>query len=91
MPVFLRYSQYKIYFWSAENDEPIHFHVAQGDPGANDTKIWILRDGSMRIAHNKGRIPRQDLLRIMTVMESYVEPFEAVWLAHEGQLRHIDD
>lgn len=30
MPVYLRTAGYKIYFWSNEKDEPVHFHVTKG-------------------------------------------------------------
>ena len=46
MPVYLRTLGYKIYFWSNEKDEPIHFHITKGDPSENDTKIWVLSKGS---------------------------------------------
>ena len=29
MPQFIRAAGYKIYFWSNENDEPIHFHATK--------------------------------------------------------------
>lgn len=37
MPIFLRVLGYKVYFWSNESGEPIHFHVTKGDPSKNDT------------------------------------------------------
>ena len=39
MPVYLRTSGYKIYFWSNEQGEPIHFHATKSDPDKNDTKL----------------------------------------------------
>ncbi|WP_148228243.1 DUF4160 domain-containing protein [Treponema succinifaciens] len=29
MPVYIRTLGYKIYIWSNEKDEPIHFHIFQ--------------------------------------------------------------
>ena len=29
MPVYIRYSGWSVYFWTNENDEPIHFHIAE--------------------------------------------------------------
>ena len=52
MPIYIRTLGYKIYFWSNENNEPIHFHIAKGNPSENDTKIWVLSNGSFKIAHN---------------------------------------
>lgn len=39
MPVYIRTFGYKIYFWSNEQFEPIHFHVTKGNPAENDTKV----------------------------------------------------
>ena len=47
MPVYLRTGGYKIYFWSNENEEPIHFHATKGNPSKDDTKIWALSNGSL--------------------------------------------
>lgn len=41
MPVFFRYASYVVFFWTHENDEPIHFHIAEGNPLPNSTKVWI--------------------------------------------------
>lgn len=38
MPIFLRAHGYKVYFWSNENEEPIHFPIAKGDPSPNDKR-----------------------------------------------------
>ena len=51
MPQFIKTAGYKIYFWSNEGDEPIHFHVTKGDPSKNDTKVWLLKNGSFMLAH----------------------------------------
>ena len=71
MPVYLRTLGYKIYFWSNEKDEPIHFHITKGDPSENDTKIWVLSNGSFKLANNKGKISKSDLSRIFSIMQSY--------------------
>jgi hypothetical protein len=90
MPVFLRVQGYKIYFWSNENDEPIHFHVTKGDPSSNDTKIWVKEDKTFKIAHNKGKVPDRDLMRILILMHSYVDDYIDVWKEHIGTVKYID-
>ena len=75
MPVYLRTNGYKIYFWSNEKGEPIHFHITKGNPDDNDTKIWVLSNGSLKIAHNKGRIPENDLARIFSAIQNYYFDF----------------
>lgn len=79
MPVYLRTLGYKIYFWSNEKDEPIHFHITKGDPSENDTKIWVLSNGSFKLAHNKGKISKIDLSRIFSIMQSYYYDYLAFW------------
>ncbi len=79
MPVFIRTNGYKIYFWSNENNEPIHFHITKGDPSENDTKVWILANGSFSLAHNNNKIPSKDLTRIFSVMQPFYFDFINLW------------
>ena len=82
MPVYLRTVGYKVYFWSNEKDEPIHFHVTKGDPNENDTKIWVLSNGSFKLAHNKGKIPEKDLSRILSVVQNFYFDFIDFWKSY---------
>lgn len=84
MPVYLRAAGYKVYFWSNEQGEPVHFHATKGAPDKNDTKIWVLSNGSFRVAHNKGRIPEHDLSRIFSVMQNYSLDFINFWKTYHG-------
>lgn len=79
MPIYIRTLGYKIYFWSNENNEPIHFHITKGNPAKNDTKIWVLSNGAFKIAHNKNQIPSKDLSRIFSAMQSYYFDFLNFW------------
>ncbi len=79
MPIYLRAVGYKVYIWSNEDGEPVHFHVTKGNPGENDTKIWLLSDGAFKVAHNKGRIPASDLTKIFSVMQNYYFDFIDFW------------
>lgn len=45
MPKLYRVGQYIIFFWSNENNEPIHVHVGIVNPAPNTTKIWITQSG----------------------------------------------
>jgi len=62
--------QYVIFFWSNENDEPIHIHIVTGNPSPNATKIWLTRNGGCIVAHNKSRIPKGDLNHLMKVIQT---------------------
>jgi hypothetical protein len=68
LPKLFRVGPYTIFFWSNENDEPIHVHAAIGVPYANSTKIWITKNGGCIISHNKGRIPQSDLNELMNTI-----------------------
>jgi hypothetical protein len=57
----LDYMGYKFYFWSNENDEPIHVHVSKGKPRNNATKFWIKRNGTVELANNNSQIEKSDL------------------------------
>ena len=43
--VFLKVIGYKIYFWSNENNEPIHVHISKGKLTQNSTKVWLAKAG----------------------------------------------
>lgn len=87
MPTFLRFRGYRIYFWTHENEEPIHFHICKGNPSSNDTKVWITRNRKMIVAHNKGKIPKSDLARIMIVMNDTIEDYISSWNGTFGYTR----
>ena len=63
LPSIFDFMGYKIYFWSNENDEPIHVHVCKGKQVENATKFWIGRD-AIELVHNKSDIPQGDLRKI---------------------------
>ena len=91
MPQFIRAAGYKIYVWSNEKDEPIHFHATKGNPQEHDTKIWLLSNGSFKIAHNKGRISKKDLSRIFSVMQLYYFEYINFWKTYfNGELKFIE-
>jgi len=84
MPVFLRYSGYKVFFRTNENGEPIHFHITQGNPSESSTKVWILSDGSLEIADNSSHIPAVVLRRIFRIMQDNMNDYIAAWEAVLG-------
>lgn len=70
MPSIFELSGYKIYFWSNENNEPIHVHISKGKPTANATKVWLTKSGNCILANNNSRIPNKDLSDIMGTIAS---------------------
>ena len=87
MPVYLRYGGYVVFFWTNENGEPVHFHVAMGSPTAAATKIWVLSDGSFLVANNAGKIPDRILRRIFRIMQDNLDGFMAQWRIVHGEPR----
>ena len=59
---------YKIYFWSNENNEPIHIHISKGTLTENSTKLWITKAGGCIIANNNSRIPEHELNKLINVI-----------------------
>ena len=65
MPTLFELYGYKIFFWSNENNEPVHVHVCKGKPTANSTKIWLPPESNPVLANNNSDIPQKDLNRIL--------------------------
>ena len=61
MPSLFSIGGYRIFFWSGEECEPVHVHVAKGRPQPDATKLWLTSAGGCIIAHNRGKIPSKDL------------------------------
>lgn len=61
LPSLFTVSGYKIFFWSNENDEPVHVHISKGKPSPNATKLWITQSGGCIIAGNGSDIPAKEL------------------------------
>ncbi|MCF2601599.1 MAG: DUF4160 domain-containing protein [Anaerovibrio sp.] len=72
---------YIVYFWSNENDEPIHVHVCKGSPQKDATKVWITEDGPV-LEHNKSKIPKKDLKRILAWIAMNDELIIKKWQFH---------
>lgn len=72
---------YIVYFWSNENDEPIHVHVCKGSPQKDATKVGITEDGPV-LEHNKSKIPKKDLKRILAWIAMNDELIIKKWQFH---------
>ena len=85
LPILFELYGYKIFFWSNENDEPIHVHVAKGKQSANATKIWLPADSNPIVVHNKSRIPQKDLTRILKSVAQNRDTIIARWYDYFGK------
>ncbi|MBR0062318.1 MAG: DUF4160 domain-containing protein [Selenomonadaceae bacterium] len=80
LPQVCRLLGYLIFFWSNENNEPLHVHVCKGKPQEDATKIWL--EDEPRLEHNKSRIPAKDLNRIMQWLATNKSLVETKWNEH---------
>ncbi len=82
MPSLFTVSGYKVFFWSNENDEPLHVHIAKGRPSANATKIWLTRNGGYVLASNGSDIPPKELQELMEFVAAQFFMICAKWKEH---------
>ena len=83
MPQIFKTGKYRVYFWMNESDplEPIHVHVAEGQPKANATKVWITQTGRGIICNNASQIPLHELRRIVKIIEANSDIIIEKWCA----------
>jgi hypothetical protein len=67
LPKLFSIGGYVIFFWSDENNEPVHVHVSRGKISPNTTKLWLTKDGGCIVAR-KSRIPAADIKKIMSIV-----------------------
>lgn len=79
LPKLFMVSGYTVYFWSRENDEPIHVHVSKGKPSANATKIWLTRSGRCILASNGSKISSKELNELMEFISAQFFLICAKW------------
>ncbi len=82
MPSLFTIGGYKVYFWSNENNEPIHVHIAKGKPTPNSTKIWITSRGGCIVANNASHIPINELNEILEIVAAQFFLICAEWRKH---------
>jgi len=69
LPKLFRVGQYIVFFWSNENDEPIHVHIGILTPSANATKIWLTKGGGCIVANNSSKIPKHELNELLEIIQ----------------------
>lgn len=79
MPSLFEVSGYKVYFWSNENNEPIHVHIAKGKPTPNGTKIWLTKTGGCILVNNGSRISQKELNELMEFISAQFFLICAEW------------
>jgi hypothetical protein len=74
---------YSFFFWSNENDEPIHIHVCKGKPSENSSKFWIS-DSEVTMEHNRSNIKAKDLKKIVNYINLNKKDIVFEWYKHFG-------
>ena len=82
MPNLFQVGNYRIFFWSNENNEPIHVHIGIGKPAPNSTKIWITSKGGCITANNNSRIPQRELTELLEIISAQYSLICAKWKEH---------
>lgn len=82
MPNLFSVCGYKVYFWSHENNEPIHIHISKGAPQQNATKIWLTKSGGCVVANNNGHIPQNELNELLDIIAAQYFFICAQWKKH---------
>jgi hypothetical protein len=68
MPKLFEYGEYIVYFWSNEEGEPVHVHIAVRRPSEHATKVWLTSSGGCVLASNDGRISSHDLDDLLEII-----------------------
>ena len=86
MPKLFVIGCYVVFFWSGENEEPVHVHVGIGRPTPDATKFWLTSDGGCSLASNGSAIPEKDLRMISKVLVSNYALICAKWSEFFGSI-----
>lgn len=82
MPSLFRIGGYRIFFWSNENNEPVHVHVCKGKPSPGATKLWLTSGGGCIVANNNSKIPATDLNELMGIISAQFQFICDAWKRH---------
>ncbi len=89
MPKLFSIGRYVIYFWSNENGEPIHVHIAENRPSGNATKVWLTKAGGCIPANNNSHIPQKDLTVLLDVIAAQYFMICTAWKEHFCEPPHF--
>ncbi|MCL2772247.1 MAG: DUF4160 domain-containing protein [Oscillospiraceae bacterium] len=82
MPSLFQVRNYRVFFWSNENNEPIHVHIGVGKPLSNSTKIWLTSKGGCIISNNNSRIHQHDLNELLEIISAQYFFICTAWKDH---------
>ena len=79
MPTILLIKGLRFFFWSNENDEPIHVHVTKGDANG---KIWLEPDIKVEYLISFSNSEQKEILNII---QKNSENFKNKWNEYSNQ------
>ena len=79
---------YKIYFWSNENNEPIH--ISKGKLTEISTKVWLTKTGGCIISNNNSKIPEHELNKLLSIISRHYFLIIAKWKEYYN-IENIDE
>ncbi|MBS5451140.1 MAG: DUF4160 domain-containing protein [Coriobacteriia bacterium] len=85
MPKILAFGQYVLFFWVAENGEPVHVYVAVRRATVNATKFWLTSGGGCLLANNNSGIPEKDLRDIEKLVKFNHRYICSCWVEQFGE------
>ena len=77
MPAVLRVGAFRFFFYSLENNEPVHIHVENGD---NSAKFWLQ---PVNLARSQG-FRSHEITRIRAIVIENRLKFQEAWYEHFG-------
>ena len=91
MPQIFRIAGYLVFLWSFEGNplEPIHFHITDGVPSEECTKIWLTSTGQCLVSHNKSHVPEIKLRNILKIASARHSDIEAAWMERFGEIHYF--
>ena len=84
MPEIFQYGPYVVFFCSGGAAEPVHVHVAEGQPAEHATKIWLTRAGGCLVANNGSDVPAKDLRIVLAIVTANHALICERWHEHFG-------
>ena len=82
LPSLFQIGGYRVFFWSNENNEPIHVHIIKGKPTSNATKVWITSLGGCIVANNNSKIPKNELNELLEIISAQFFMICDAWKKH---------
>jgi hypothetical protein len=78
MPTVLIVQGFRFFFYSNENDEPVHIHVEKASATG---KIWLEPANRIAYMHN---FSNREARQIMDIVNSNAEMFKEKWYEYFG-------